>query len=114
MAPAGHGVIAVGAPADLVLFRARSLNELLSRSQHDRCVIRAGLAIAAAIPPYEDLDDLVGPVGPVGPPAPRAAPKAPTVGVVDMTLWRTDKAACVAQASALPLAYATRHRAPHL
>jgi cytosine deaminase len=31
-----HGVIAKGAPADLVLFRARTYSELLSRPQHDR------------------------------------------------------------------------------
>ena len=53
------GRIGVGYPADLVLFRGRSFSELLSRSQHDRLVLRRGRAIEPHLPPYEDLDDLV-------------------------------------------------------
>ena len=53
------GRIGVGLPADLVLFRGRSFSELLSRSQHDRVVLRNGKAIDTTPPPYEDLDDLV-------------------------------------------------------
>ncbi len=55
--PAGQ--IAVGRTADLVLFRARSMNELLCRPQSDRVVLRAGTAITAAPPDYAELDDLV-------------------------------------------------------
>lgn len=49
----------IGAPADLVLFRARSWNELLSRPQSDRQVLRAGVAIDTTLPDYRELDDLM-------------------------------------------------------
>jgi cytosine deaminase len=52
------GVIRKAAPADLVLFRARSTNELLSRPQADRVVIRNGRAIDTALPDYRELDAL--------------------------------------------------------
>ncbi len=55
-----HGVIGAGRAADLVLFRARSWTELLSRPQSDRTVIRAGRAIDRTLPDYRELDDLVG------------------------------------------------------
>jgi cytosine deaminase len=54
-----RGVIAPGAPADLVLFRARTFTELLSRPQSDRTVLRAGKAIDTARPDYRELDDLM-------------------------------------------------------
>jgi len=53
-----HGRLALGRPADCIILRARSLNEMLSRSQHDRNVIRAGKKVHAEPPPYETLDDL--------------------------------------------------------
>jgi cytosine deaminase len=53
------GEIAVGAPADLVLFRARNWTELLSRPQSDRVVYRAGTAIDTTLPDYRELDDLM-------------------------------------------------------
>lgn len=53
------GRIAVGAPADLVLFRGRDWSETLSRSQHDRVVLRAGRAIDTALPDYRMLDPLM-------------------------------------------------------
>jgi cytosine deaminase len=53
------GRIAEGAPADLVLFRARNYNELLSRSQHDRTVLRDGKPIDCALPDYRELDPLI-------------------------------------------------------
>ncbi len=53
------GRIGVGLPADLVLFKARNFSELLSRSQHDRTVLRNGLAIDTTLPDYADLDDLM-------------------------------------------------------
>jgi cytosine/creatinine deaminase len=45
-----------GAEADLVLFRARSWTELLSRPQSDRIVLRAGRAIDTTLPDYRELD----------------------------------------------------------
>jgi len=54
-----HGTIRVGAPADLVLFRARAMSELLSRRQADRVVLRRGKAIDTTPPDYRELDDLV-------------------------------------------------------
>jgi len=50
------GIIAEGSPADLILFRARTLNELLSRPQSDRVVIRAGEIIDTRLPDYAELD----------------------------------------------------------
>jgi cytosine/creatinine deaminase len=52
------GRIGVGLPANLILFKARSYSELLSRSQHDRTVLRNGKAIEATLPDYAELDDL--------------------------------------------------------
>ena len=60
MGLAAAGRIAVGNPADLVLFRARGWTELLSRPQADRVVLRAGRALEAALPDYRELDDLFG------------------------------------------------------
>ena len=54
------GTIAVGAPADLVITRARSWTELMSRPQSDRIVIRKGLPIDTTLPDYRELDDLMG------------------------------------------------------
>jgi cytosine deaminase len=51
--------IKVGAPADLVLFRARSWTELLARPQSDRVVLRNGAAIDTTLPDYRELDDLM-------------------------------------------------------
>jgi cytosine/creatinine deaminase len=50
------GMIRIGAPADLVLLRARSDTELLSRSQSDRIVLRAGREIDTTPPDYRELD----------------------------------------------------------
>jgi cytosine/creatinine deaminase len=55
-----RSLLGVGKPADLVCFRARTFNELLSRPQSDRLVLRRGSAIATALPDYAELDDLVG------------------------------------------------------
>lgn len=52
------GRIGVGLPADLILFKARYFNELLSRSQHDRIVLRNGKPINTTLPDYAELDDL--------------------------------------------------------
>ena len=53
--------LAPGAPADLVIFRARSWTELLSRPQSDRIVLRAGRQIDRTLPDYAELDDLMTP-----------------------------------------------------
>ncbi|MEG4318401.1 MULTISPECIES: cytosine deaminase [unclassified Microcoleus] len=53
------GKIAVGLPADLILFKARNFSELLSRSQRDRTVLRQGREIDTTLPEYRQLDDLL-------------------------------------------------------
>ncbi|MGB7892836.1 MAG: cytosine deaminase [Microcoleus sp.] len=53
------GRIAVGLPADLILFKARNFSELLSRSQGDRTVLRQGIKIDTILPDYRELDDLL-------------------------------------------------------
>lgn len=53
------GTIRPGATADLLLFRARGMTELLARPQADRVVLRAGQAIDTSLPDYRELDDLV-------------------------------------------------------
>ena len=53
------GKISIGEPADLVLFKARSYSELLSRPQSDRLVLRNGIAIDTTLPDYAELDDLL-------------------------------------------------------
>ncbi|MBL8705063.1 MAG: cytosine deaminase, partial [Rhodospirillales bacterium] len=52
------GRIAVGLPADLVLFEARRYSELLSRPQADRIVLRQGCPIDTTLPSYRELDAL--------------------------------------------------------
>ncbi len=52
------GRLDVGLTADLVLFKGRRYSELLSRSQHDRVVLRNGIAIDTTLPDYAELDDL--------------------------------------------------------
>jgi imidazolonepropionase-like amidohydrolase len=57
---AGRGRIARGALADIVLFRARSMNELLSRPQADRVVLRRGCVSDATPPDFREIDRVVG------------------------------------------------------
>lgn len=52
----GKGQIREGACADLLLFRARGMTELLSRPQSDRVVLRAGRMLTTAPPDYRELD----------------------------------------------------------
>lgn len=54
------GRLGLHQPADLVIFKARTFNELLCRPQSDRLVLRQGKAIETALPDYAELDDLVG------------------------------------------------------
>ncbi|MEO0525037.1 MAG: cytosine deaminase [Pseudomonadota bacterium] len=51
--------LAIGAPADLVICKARSWTELYARPQSDRIVLRDGLAIDTTLPDYSELDDLM-------------------------------------------------------
>ena len=51
-----NGRMAAGAPAGLVLTRARTINELLSRPQNDRVVLYAGKQIDRTLPDYRELD----------------------------------------------------------
>jgi len=51
-----NGRVAGGAPAGLVLTRARTINELLSRPQNDRVVLYAGKQIDRTLPDYRELD----------------------------------------------------------
>lgn len=48
-----------GAPADLMIFRARTWNELFARPQHDRILLRSGRAVDRNLPDYSELDDLM-------------------------------------------------------
>jgi len=45
--------------ADLIVFKARSFNELMARGQRDRVVIRKGKQIDTTLPDYAELDDLM-------------------------------------------------------
>ncbi|MCY4153475.1 MAG: cytosine deaminase [Aestuariivita sp.] len=47
----------VGSAADLLLFNARNWNELFSRPQSDRIVLRAGRQIERVLPNYCELDE---------------------------------------------------------
>lgn len=51
--------LTIGAPADLVIFKARDWSELLSRPQADRIVLRGGEQIDRTLPDYAELDDLM-------------------------------------------------------
>ena len=53
------GVLAVKVPADLIVLKARSYSEMLSRAQFDRAVLRGGRAIDTSLPDYRVLDDLM-------------------------------------------------------
>jgi cytosine deaminase len=55
-----HGRIAIGDPADLIAFRARSMSELFARPQHDRIVLRNGRSISTDLPDYRELDPVAG------------------------------------------------------
>jgi cytosine/creatinine deaminase len=57
------GRLAADGGADLVLLRARSWTELLSRPQADRIVVRSGRAVDTTLPDYRELDALLAPQG---------------------------------------------------
>jgi cytosine deaminase len=51
--------LAPGAPADLVICKAREWTELFARPQSDRIVLRGGRAIDRTLPDYAELDHLM-------------------------------------------------------
>ena len=51
--------LAPGAPADLILCKARSWTELFARPQSDRIVLRNGQQIDRTLPDYAELDPLM-------------------------------------------------------
>ncbi|NNK65830.1 MAG: cytosine deaminase [Rhodobacteraceae bacterium] len=53
--------LAPGAPADLVICKARDWTELFARPQSDRIVLRGGRAIDTTLPDYAELDHLMEP-----------------------------------------------------
>jgi cytosine deaminase len=55
----GVGTISVGQEARLILFRARSLNEVMCRPQADRIVLDRGRRILDPLPDYAELDEIV-------------------------------------------------------
>jgi cytosine deaminase len=54
------GRLKAGSPADLILLRARSFNEMNARPQNDRAVLVKGRAIDTTPPDYRELDPWVG------------------------------------------------------
>jgi cytosine/creatinine deaminase len=50
-----HGQIAVGAPARLIVFNARTVNEIVARPQSDRVVIERGQKLGVKVPDYAEL-----------------------------------------------------------
>lgn len=50
-----------GAPADFIVFKARTWTELFARPQSDRMVFRKGEAIDTTLPDYSELDHLMEP-----------------------------------------------------
>jgi cytosine/creatinine deaminase len=51
----GHGILKIGAPARLIVFNARTLNEIVSRPHADRVVIERGIVSGAKPPDYSEL-----------------------------------------------------------
>jgi len=51
----GHGRMTVGAAARLIVFNARTINEVISRPQSDRVVIDRGERVHLAAPDYSEL-----------------------------------------------------------
>jgi cytosine/creatinine deaminase len=51
----GHGQLEVGSPARLIVFNARSINEIVSRPHSDRIVIDRGERTSARVPDYAEL-----------------------------------------------------------
>jgi cytosine deaminase len=54
------GRVTVGARANLILFRARSMTELLARPQSDRVILRDGKPLDAPLPDFREMDAVLG------------------------------------------------------
>jgi cytosine/creatinine deaminase len=52
---ANHGRLVAGAPARLIVFNARTVNEIISRPQSDRVVVEGGERIRVDVPDYSEL-----------------------------------------------------------
>jgi cytosine deaminase len=52
---AHHGRLVVGGPARLIVFNARTVNEIISRPQSDRVIIDRGERRRATVPDYSEL-----------------------------------------------------------
>ncbi|MEM6729010.1 MAG: cytosine deaminase, partial [Pseudomonadota bacterium] len=57
-----EATLSPGAPGDLVICKARTFNELFSRPQSDRIVLRGGRAIDRTLPDFAELDHLMEPL----------------------------------------------------
>ncbi|MGD1882959.1 MAG: cytosine deaminase [Paracoccaceae bacterium] len=55
----GAPTLILGAPADMLIFKARNWNELFARPQSDRIVVRNGRQIDRTLPDYAELDVLM-------------------------------------------------------
>jgi cytosine/creatinine deaminase len=55
----GQGCIAVGTRANLVLFRSRTMTELLSRPRLDRIILRDGKLVDTSPPDFREMDMVV-------------------------------------------------------
>jgi cytosine/creatinine deaminase len=51
----GHGRLVVDAPARLIVFNARTINEIISRPQSDRVIIDRGQRVTVDMPEYSEL-----------------------------------------------------------
>jgi len=58
------GRIGPGTRADLIVFRARTVSELLARPQSDRVILRRGRQVVAPLPDHAELDGLFSAGGP--------------------------------------------------
>ncbi|MCA3453049.1 MAG: amidohydrolase family protein, partial [Rhodobacter sp.] len=54
------GRVAVGLPANLVIFQARSLNVVLARDQADRIVLNRGRRVSDGLPLHHELEEALG------------------------------------------------------
>ncbi|MEM1198039.1 MAG: cytosine deaminase [Pseudomonadota bacterium] len=55
-----QGRLAVGQPADFMIFEARTWPEFVSRSAPPYVIVRGGKPVSAALPDFAELDDLEG------------------------------------------------------
>jgi cytosine deaminase len=58
---AGHGRLAVGDPARLIVFNARTINEIISRPHADRVILDRGERVRVTVPDYSELWEQDGP-----------------------------------------------------